>query len=62
MIIFDAVIKGGFGVWIFGFLGVPEIVVLVIVLAVWILNFGLPALLGSYYVLKYKPEIRNLVH
>ena len=62
MIIFDAVIKGGFGVWIFGFLGVPEIVVLVIVLAVWILNFGLPALLGSYFVLKYKPQIQNLVH
>lgn len=62
MIIFDAVIKGGFGVWIFGFLGVQEIVVLVIVLAVWILNFGLPALMGSYYVLRYKPQIRNLVH
>lgn len=62
MIIFDAVIKGGFGVMIFGYLGVPEIVVLVIVLAVWILNFGIPALVGSYYVLRYKPQIQNLVH
>lgn len=62
MLIFDAVIKGGFGVWIFGMLGVPEIVVLVIVLAVWILNFGIPALVGSYYVLRYKPAIQNLVH
>lgn len=62
MLIFDALIKGGFGVMIFGYLGVPEIVVLVIVLAVWILNFGLPALLGSYYVLRYKPQIQNLVH
>lgn len=55
MMIFDAVIKGGFAVWIFGFIGVPQMVVLVIVLAVWILNFGLPALLGSYYVLRFRP-------
>ena len=55
ILIFDAIIKGGFGVWIFSFLGVQELVVLVVVLAVWILNFGLPALLGSYFVLKYKP-------
>lgn len=54
MIIFDALIKGGFAVWIFGFLQVPEIVVLTIVLTVWILNFGIPGLAGSYYVLKYK--------
>ena len=55
IMIFDAVIKGGFGVWIFSLLGVNEMVVLVVVLAVWILNFGTPALLGSYFVLKFKP-------
>ena len=54
MIIFDAFIKGGFAVWIFGFLQVPQIIVLSIVLTVWILNFGLPGLAGSYYVLRYK--------
>jgi hypothetical protein len=54
MIIFDALIKGGFAVWIFGFLQVPQIVVLSIVLTVWILNFGLPGLAGSFYVLRYK--------
>lgn len=54
MIIFDAFIKGGFAVWIFGFLQVPQIIVLTIVLTVWILNFGLPGLAGSFYVLKYK--------
>ena len=56
MIIFDALIKGGFAVWIFGLLQIPEIVVLSIVLAVWILNFGLPGLAGSYFVLRYKKE------
>ena len=55
LIIFDAIIKGGFGVWIFSFLGIDKMVVLVVVLAVWLLNFGLPALIGSYFVLKYKP-------
>ncbi|GAB2760330.1 hypothetical protein [Salinimicrobium soli] len=54
LIIFDALIKGGFAVWIFGFLDVPQIVVLSIVLTVWILNFGIPGLAGSYFVLKYK--------
>ena len=54
MIIFDALIKGGFAVWIFGLLQIPEIVVLSIVLTVWILNFGLPGLAGSYFVLRYK--------
>ena len=54
MIIFDAFIKGGFAVWIFGLLQVPQIIVLSIVLTVWILNFGLPGLAGSYYVLRYK--------
>jgi hypothetical protein len=54
MIIFDAFIKGGFAVWIFGLLEVPQIIVLTIVLTVWILNFGLPGLAGSYYVLRYK--------
>ena len=54
MIIFDAFIKGGFAVWIFGLLNVPQIIVLTIVLTVWILNFGLPGLAGSYYVLRYK--------
>lgn len=54
MLIFDAVIKGGFAVWVFSYLGVPKLAILTIVLTVWILNFGIPALLGSYFVLKFK--------
>lgn len=54
MIIFDALIKGGFAVWIFGLLDVPQIVILSIVLTVWILNFAVPGIFGSYFVLKYK--------
>ena len=54
MIIFDALIKGGFAVWVFGLLQVPQIIVLSIVLTVWILNFALPGIAGSYFVLRYK--------
>ncbi len=54
MIIFDALIKGGFAVWVFGLLQVPQIIILTIVLTVWILNFALPGIVGSYFVLKYK--------
>ncbi|HET8854899.1 MAG TPA: hypothetical protein VFM60_03145 [Salinimicrobium sp.] len=61
MIIFDAVIKGGFAVWVFGYLQVPELVILVIVLTVWILNFGIPAFAGSYFVLRYKPQKKPLI-
>lgn len=61
MIIFDALIKGGFAVWIFGYLQVPELVVLVIVLTVWILNFGIPGFAGSYFVLRYKPQKKEAI-
>lgn len=54
MIIFDAVIKGGFAIWIFGLLNVPEIIVMSVVLTAWILNFGAPGFAGSYFVLKYR--------
>lgn len=61
MIIFDAFIKGGFAVWIFGMLQVPQIIVLTVVLTVWILNFGLPGLAGSFYVLRYKKSKHRAV-
>lgn len=61
MLIFDAVIKGGFAVLVFSYLQVPELIVLVIVLTVWILNLGLPAFTGSYFVLKFKPQKKRAV-
>ncbi len=56
--IFDVVIRGGVAVWLFSFLGVPELPILSTVLAMWLLNFVLPALFGSFFVLTYQPATK----
>jgi hypothetical protein len=54
--IMDVVIRGGVAVWLFSFLGVSEIVVLSTVFFMWMLNTVSPALIGSYFVLTFKPK------
>ena len=56
--IFDVVIRGGVAVWLFSFIGVPELIILSTVLAMWLLNFVLPALFGSFFVLTYQPATK----
>lgn len=58
LFIFDVVIRGGVAVWLFSFTGIPELTVLSTVLAMWLLNFVLPSLLGSFFVLTYQPTTR----
>lgn len=53
--IFDVVIRGGIAVWLFSFAGVSDLIVLSTVLAMWLYNFVLPSILGSFFVLKYQP-------
>ena len=52
--IFDVVIKGGFALYLFGLIGVSETIVLSIVTLMFILNFVLPSVIGSYHVLTFK--------
>lgn len=52
--IFDVVIKGGIAIYLFGLIGVSETIILFIVTAMWILNFVLPSVIGSYHVLNFK--------
>lgn len=54
--ILDIVIRSGVAVWLFSFFGVSEISVLSTVFFMWLLNTVLPALIGSYYVLTFKPK------
>ena len=56
--IFDVVIRGGVAVWLFSFLGAPELVIISTVFAMWLLNFVLPALFGSFFVLTYQPATK----
>lgn len=58
LFIFDVVIRGGVAVWLFSFADVPELIVLMTVLTIWIFNFVLPAICGSFFVLTYQPATK----
>ncbi|WP_183487256.1 lysylphosphatidylglycerol synthase domain-containing protein [Lacinutrix iliipiscaria] len=59
--IFDVLIKGSVAVYIFSAYGVHEFTILSIVLLMWILNFVLPSLIGSFYVLTFKLPKNNAI-
>jgi hypothetical protein len=52
--IFDWVIKGSIAVWLFNFVGINELTIVTITTIMWVLNFVIPALLGSIFVLNFK--------
>lgn len=52
----DFVVKGGVAVYFFGLLGINEWVVMFVILLMWLLNVVLPVVVGSFFVLKFKPE------
>ena len=52
--IFDIVVKGSVALYFFDIVGVNNLTVLSIIMLMWILNFVLPALIGSFFVLKAK--------
>ena len=51
--IFDVVIKGSVAVYLFSMIGVDEMTILCIVSLMWLLNFVIPSMFGSYYVLNF---------
>lgn len=52
----DFAVKGSVAVFFFGKLGVNEWVVVFISTIMWFLNVVLPVVIGSYFVLKFKPK------
>ena len=50
----DWLIKGSAAIWLFEFIGIRSLTVVTIVLIMWILNFGIPALIGSYFVINFR--------
>ncbi|MFA5297902.1 MAG: lysylphosphatidylglycerol synthase domain-containing protein [Lutibacter sp.] len=52
--LFDWVIKGSVAVFIFGFIEVNPLIIVSITTFMWILNFAIPAILGSIFVLNFK--------
>lgn len=55
--LFDVLIKGSISVYLFGLLGFNSISILSIVLIMWLLNFAIPAIIGSYFVLTFKQKL-----
>ncbi|MGI9533280.1 hypothetical protein [Lutimonas sp.] len=55
-VLFDWLVKGSVAVTLFGYFGVHEIVVLSITASMWILNFAVPAMIGSFYVITFKAK------
>jgi hypothetical protein len=52
--IFDVVIKGSIAVFLFSYAGVNELTILSIITLMWVLNFIIPSVFGSYFVLNFK--------
>lgn len=52
--ILDVVIKGSIAVFLFGYLEINELTILSITTLMWLLNFVIPSIFGSYYVLNFK--------
>ncbi len=53
--LFDVAIKGGVALWLFTYTGVQEAPVLCAVMVMWLLNFVIPAIWGSYFVARFTP-------
>lgn len=52
--IFDWAIKGSVAVFVFGFMGANPLTIVTVTTLMWLLNFAIPAILGSIFVLNFK--------
>lgn len=55
----DFAVKGGVAVYFFGLLGINEWIVVFISMLMWFLNIVIPVLIGSIYVLRFKPVLQQ---
>ena len=54
--LFDVVVKGSIALYLFDIVGINNLTVLSIITLMWILNFVLPGIIGSFYVLSFRPN------
>lgn len=54
--ILDVVVKGSVAVWLFGWAGMDPLLVMTAILVMWVLNYLLPALVGSWMFLRHKSQ------
>src|SRR5690606_6217639 len=51
--IFDVVVKGSIAVYLFSFAGAEELIILCCSTLMWLLNFVIPSVFGSYFILNF---------
>lgn len=61
MALFDWVIKGSIAILLFRFIGFEAPDILLISLVMWLFNFAIPAIFGSYFVVTFQPN-KQLLH
>jgi hypothetical protein len=54
--LFDVILKGTVAIWVFTYLNVAPITIVSITTIMWVFNFVLPSIIGSYFVLTFKPQ------
>ena len=54
--LFDFVLKGSIAIWIFSFFNINPNTIVTITTLMWILNFVIPAIVGGYFVITFKPN------
>lgn len=54
--VFDFLLKGSVSILIFSFFNIDPMLIITITTLMWVLNFAIPALIGSYFVLNLKPN------
>ena len=54
--IFDFALKGSVAILLFSIFNTNPIFIISITTIMWLLNFALPAIVGSYFVLNFKPK------
>lgn len=55
----DVAIKGSVAVYLFGLIGVESWKIIAITSLMWLCNLVLPVLVGSYFVLRFKPNLKT---
>ena len=55
----DFAVKGSVAVYFFSLLGVNEWIVVFVTTRMWFLNVVIPVIIGSFYVLNYKPQWKS---
>ena len=53
-VVFDWLVKGSVAVSLFGFFGMNDMIIVGVTSLMWVLNFALPSMIGSVFVLQYK--------